>query len=435
LDVQNSGLTSLLDFEVRNELAEESKKSFDMLEKCLSRTLELFTDLEVHAHEQPAHLHRSNSNSSIHSVIPKQNSSHSHKPKVNSCVESDLSQLRKQFEKASLGEIIARQKRQLNTAETPSAVKITGFSNNLQMISDLLLNRQNAIGQLNEKFSSIFDSLTGKRADDEIWRKTLRIAISNGSSVDSLCPIGPVVGLLSHPSHPISEISRDFVHRLQDLCKSCKDSSSYTQISKEYHQFSFQMIKLLLNNYAEELGNSEALELPLHISMETFVFSRLPALGTMICQCFQEVHAQEDADLLQQFCRLSWMNFEHEDALYAALNVPQKYRLSPAKYEPAIDELRRASSLSCPTSKVYSVVRVCELICSAIEDCKTEDLSIGSEDLIFLLSWTIVQAQLPHMASFFALVSEFIPEELIRGQAGYVLATIQTSIDYIKSIQ
>ena len=61
------------------------------------------------------------------------------------CVNADLSQLRKEFEKASLAEIIARQKRQSSVSSNaieikPSTTATTtpaSFSINLQMISQL----------------------------------------------------------------------------------------------------------------------------------------------------------------------------------------------------------------------------------------------------------------------------------------------------------
>lgn len=306
-----------------------------------------------------------------------------------------------------------------------------GFNINLQMISDLLTQRQDAI---NEKLFSLFDIKSkdfNSRVDDDIWRRTLKISIST-SNGDFMQPIGPIVGLLSHPSHPISQISRDFVIRLKQLTYDENYEKTSKQISKEYHQFSFHMIKLLRHNYEEELSD-DSLELALQISIENFLFSHLPALGTGIHEIFLKAKEKEDTNFLQLLCKLSWSNFDQEDSLYSILNVPAKYRLSTSKYEAAINEFRYAASLKCPTLKTMSIVKVCDLICSAIEKSSDEE-SIGSEDLVLLLSWVIVQAQIPNMISFFDIISQFLPEELIRGQAGYVLATIQTCLDYIESL-
>ena len=446
-----------LDFELKQELVDESKKCLELLEKCLTRANELFLWFEEETAKAKDHetvnakdqetinlLRRSSSSASASQISTPNSSPHrklsksgGEKKKSSRGVHADLSHVRKQFEKASLAEIIARQKRQSSMPQIPSLPQkqqqqtSQGFTINLQMISDLLLQRQDAIGNLNEKLFSLFDLTSSRVADDDIWRKTLKISIST-SNGDLMQPIGPIVGLLNHPSHPISQISRDFVIRLKQLTAEEDYEKVSKQISKEYHQFSFQMIKLLRHNYEEELSD-DSLDLSLQISIETFLFSHLPALGTAIHEIFLKANAKEDAQFLDHLCKLSWSNFDQEDALYSILNVPEKYRLSSTKYDAAINELRYASSLKCPTLKAMSTVKVCDLICSAIEKV-VEDEAIGSEDLVLLLSWVIVQAQIPNMMTFFDIVSEFLPEELIRGQAGYVLATIQTCLDYIKSI-
>ena len=397
------------------------------------------------------------------------------KMKTRGSVQADLSHVRKQFEKASLAEIISRQKFQSSnpnpdpnfqyiSTNSPSSTtnnnnnKSNVFTINLQMISELLSHRQATISHLNDKLFSLFDAKSkdlNTRADDEIWRKTLRISISNANG-NFMQPIGPILGLLNHPSHPISQISRDFVLRLKHLSSETEDCEKISkQISEEYHQFSFQMIKLLRHNYEEELAN-DSLILALNISIETYIFSNLPGLSTGIHEIFSKANSEEDSFLLNHLTNLTWLNFDHQDALYTVLGVPEKYRLSAVKYEPAINEFRYAASLKCPTAKALAAVKVCDLICSAVDDhlvtvnpkqnqsdtCENnnknhqikEDSSIGSEDLVLLLSWVIVQAQVPNLATFFSIVSEFLPEELIRGQAGYVLATIQTCLDFIKNI-
>lgn len=420
---------------------------------CVKRANELFQIIQEEPEENETinFIRRSSSSASAISTASQistpsnsPNRKSPEKKKMSRGVNADLSHVRKQFEKASIAEIIARQKRQ---SEMPTILspkqpqqqphqqqQQQGFTLNLQVISDLLAQRQDAIGNFNEKLFSLFEIRTNSsRVDDDIWRRTLKISIST-SKGDLMKPIGPIVGLLSHPSHPISQISRDFVIRLKQLTIDEDYEKVSKQIIKEYHQFSFQMIKLLRYNYEEELFD-DSLNLSLQISIENFLFSHLPALGTGIHEIFFKSNLKEDAIFMDHLCKLSWSNFDdQEDTLYSILNVPEKYRLSALKYEAAINEFRYAASLKCPTLKTMSIVKVCDLICSAIEKTAIEEESIGSEDLVLLLSWVIVQAQIPNMISFFDIVSQFLPEDLIRGQAGYVLATMQTSLDYIKSI-
>lgn len=419
---------------MKQELVDESKKSLELLEKCLIRAKDLFQIIE-----EVKEIDLLRRSSSTASQLSTPTSSPIRKKKLPRDVNADLSHVRKQFEKASLAEIIARQRRQSEepqqTISLPKQAQSQKFTINLQMISDLLSQRQDAIGNLNEKLFSLFESKPkdlNSLFDDDIWRKTLKLSIST-SIRDSMQPIGPIVGLLSHPSHPISQISRDFVSRIKQLTTDEDYETTSKQISKEYHQFAFQMTKLLRHNYEQELSD-DSLDLSLQISIEAFMFSHFPALGTGIHEIFSKANAKEDSQFLAHLMKLSWSNFDQEDSLYKLLNVPEKYRLSASKYESAINEMRCASSLKCPTLKAMSVVKVCDLICSAVEKTVDEEL-IGSEDLVLLLSWVIVQAQITNMISFFDIVSQFLPEELIRGQSGYVLATIQTCLDYIKSIQ
>ncbi|MBN8091252.1 hypothetical protein, partial [Vibrio vulnificus] len=78
-----------------------------------------------------------------------------------------------------------------------------------------------------------------------------------------------------------------------------------------------------------------------------------------------------------------------------------------------------------------SLLRACDLICAALEEEAGGDALIGSEDLVLLLSYALVRAQVFDISAQFAFVSELLPEPLLRGQAGYVLATLQTCIDFI----
>lgn len=431
-----------LDFDLKTEIVDETRKCLELAEKCIRRTDELFSLIQVEEETEITDtvVLRRSSSSASHNSTP--GSSPLRKKKTSGRgMTADLSHVRKQFEKASIAEIIARQKKQSCTPNTTTdpysqytAPKTASFTINLQVISDLLSQRQDTINHFNEKLFSLFDLKSkdlNSRSDDDLWRKTLRISISSLNG-DFMQPIGPIIGLLSHPSHPISQISRDFVLRFKQL--TTENGSHVTkQICEEYHQFSFQMIKLLRHNYAEELAD-DTIVLALQISIEHFMFSHLPGLGTAIHETFARCNYKEDSDFLDKICRMSWCTFDqNEEALWIILNIPEKYRLLTSKYEAAVNELRYSASLKCPSIKTMSLVKVCDLICSAVDESSNSASIIGSEDLVLLLSWVIVQAQIPNILTFFAIISEFLPEDLIRGQAGYVLATLQTCIDYIKS--
>lgn len=58
-------------------------------------------------------------------------------------------------------------------------------------------------------------------------------------------------------------------------------------------------------------------------------------------------------------------------------------------------------------------------------------LCSGSEDLLLLMAYVVMRAQAVGIYSEFEYISALLPEALIRGEAGYVLATLQTSLNYI----
>lgn len=55
----------------------------------------------------------------------------------------------------------------------------------------------------------------------------------------------------------------------------------------------------------------------------------------------------------------------------------------------------------------------------------------GSEELLLLMAYAIVCAQVPRLAAELTFVAEMIPEEIVSGEEGFVLATVETALDYV----
>lgn len=354
--------------------------------------------------------------------------------KTRGSVQADLSAVRKQHEKTYLPKIIARQRQQQQQDHPPMAKP---KNVNLQIISDLISRRQDAYSSLNDRLFSLFESFSSShKADEDIWRRTLKLSLV--SSVNSMEPNSAIVGLMAHPSHPISRLVRDFVSRVRHLLVNEEDHLS--QIVTEYHQFCFQLVRLLRHNYADEIGSDPAAELPIYLSIESFFFTHLQSLSSSILDKFAQASSEEDSQLLHKCIELSWIDFDSELALFEVLGVKERYRLLSEKcpYEQAIAELRRLDSYSSPTAKVFSLIRVCDSICAVLDSNdggESSDAMIGSEDLVLLLSYVLVKAQVRDIFSHFSFMSDLLPEGLLRGQAGYVLATLQTCFDFISTIK
>lgn len=415
------------DFEERNRVAEEAKQNLDLVQKCFNRTSELVSEERSF----------SVSDSSISSVT----SSPSHKAssaskltrKTRGSVQADLSAVRKQHEKTYLPKIIARQRQQQQQDHPPMAKP---KNVNLQIISDLISRRQDAYSSLNDRLFSLFESFSSShKADEDIWRRTLKLSLA--SSTNLMEPNSAIVGLMAHPSHPISRLVRDFVSRIRHLLVAEGDNLS--QIVIEYHQFCFQLVRLLRHNYSDEIGSDPAAEMPLYLSIESFFFAHLQSLSSSILDKFAQINREEDSQLLKKCIELSWTDFDSELALFEVLGVKERYRLLSEKcpYEQAISELRRLDSYSSPTAKVLSLIRVCDSICAVLDanEGGESDAMIGSEDLVLLLSYVLVKAQVRDIFTHFSFMSDLLPEGLLRGQAGYVLATLQTCLDFISTIK
>ncbi len=410
-----------LDFENRNNVAEEAKQNLGLIQKCLKRTVELVGEAEAPI---PIPSTGGSSNSSVASS-PSQKKLSSRKTRGS--VHADLLAARKQHEKAYLAKIIARQRQQQQECASLKPKSI-----DLQFVSELLDRRQNAYSSFNERLYSLFESFAGsmQRVDEDIWQRTLKLSFSLAPA--GLEPNSSIVGLMSHPSHPISRLVRDFVIRIRHLL--VEDPESVSQSIPEYHQFNCQLVKLLKHNYTDELTDS-SLELQLYVSIEYFFFAHLPSLSTSITQHFCKSFADNDVQLLKKCVDLAWIEFESELALFEVLGIREKHQLQLSCFDSAISELRKLASFTTPTGKANCLLRACDFICAALEEEASADAMIGSEDLVLLLAYVLVRAQVVDLSAQFNFMSELLPEPLLRGQAGYVLATLQTSMDFISSFK
>lgn len=425
----------LKDFEQRINVAEGAKQNLELVQRCLHRTGELAGEIvgsfTTMSSTDSGTTSLASSQSQILILTPQQK-----KPsrKTRGSVQADLSAARKQHEKAHLAKIIARQRQQQLEQEfhatKPKSV-------DLQFVSELISRRQNAHSSLNDRLLSLFENFANSiqmRADEDIWQRTLKLSFSTAPA--GLEPISSVVGLMSHPSHPISRLVRDFVIRMRHLlsAEDCNQQGAGLLLP-EYHQFCCQLMNLLKHNYAEELTDS-SFEIQLYVSIESFFFAHLPSLSSSVFLHFRQLSQQADNELLRKCLDLAWIEFESELALYEVLGVRDKHRLLLDSFDHAIIELRKLPSLSTPTAKVNSLLRACDFICAALVEEAGEDSSlIGSEDLVLLLSYVIVRAQVSDLFAQFSFMGELLPEPLLRGQAGYVLATLQTCMDFISSIK
>ena len=101
------------------------------------------------------------------------------------------------------------------------------------------------------------------------------------------------------------------------------------------------------------------------------------------------------------------------------------------------DRLREAITLvsAVPSTrtlakKINSLVKACSSICRSNLPTTTEKM--GGEDLMRWMALVILRSPVSHLLpGEVMMLSDFVPERVLRGEAGYVIATMQGAIEYL----
>ncbi|XP_048735717.2 VPS9 domain-containing protein 1-like [Ostrea edulis] len=132
----------------------------------------------------------------------------------------------------------------------------------------------------------------------------------------------------------------------------------------------------------------------------------------------------------------------HMNCLPGTLGVKKKLQLhgqdlTYIPYRAAIEELRSIPSQVTLLGKLESLVKSSRLICRCVEEHYSDAEkvpSIGADDLLPILSYVIIRTGLPQIVSECSILEEFIHEGYIMGEEGYCLTSVQTALQYLKSL-
>lgn len=103
--------------------------------------------------------------------------------------------------------------------------------------------------------------------------------------------------------------------------------------------------------------------------------------------------------------------------------------LSSSLFSLAAQQLKQ---LAMEKKKKTSAPDVIDTKSSFVEDVLK--YSIGADDFLPLLTYALIQMDLPFFYSDLLFVADFIDESMLLGKAGYLLASAQTAIQYIVSL-
>lgn len=373
------------------------------------------------------------------------------------------------FRRAHESELVARQKEK---TERLLRARASPLARNEEFVSDLLRRRQNLLSTFNERLSEVYASLSARASnirnsiEAELRRRGIRSSLQELAlrGPIEIAIIEPILEVLASPTDPIGHLVRDFVQRCRQQLRQHPDLDRiFDEISLVEHH----LVDLIIQTADDEQmshANEETSDLSdpslrasVRISIQSFFFSTplAPALLTVLHQqsLGQGGERMPETILLEG----AWCD------LFSTLKVRTKLQLPRSRpldafpireagiYTRAVDELRAISTYWTPYEKLLCLMRCCNSICQAVDDYRREPIdgdrlggltddapsatssSVGSEDLLLLAAYVIVRAAIPDLSSQLLFISRLIPEELIRGEAGYVLATMQTSLDYALS--
>ena len=104
-------------------------------------------------------------------------------------------------------------------------------------------------------------------------------------------------------------------------------------------------------------------------------------------------------------------------------------------YASAISYMQALGREYTPTGKISSAIAASKAIVSCIDDFYHDDKPdahlVGCDDLILLLTHCVLSAGREDILLDVAFMGAFIPESRLLGEEGYVLATLQTAVEFL----
>jgi len=115
--------------------------------------------------------------------------------------------------------------------------------------------------------------------------------------------------------------------------------------------------------------------------------------------------------------------------------VPEKLEDDP--YYPAIQSISGLSGMNKPSEKLNSILKMMKEICECVSKFQKNEArksTIGADQLLPLMCYVLVKANVPFIYSEVNLLSDFINEQNVSGELGYTLASIQTCLEYLVGV-
>lgn len=290
---------------------------------------------------------------------------------------------------------------------------------------ELLTYRQRLLSKIQDRVTEYVSTLSGMARD---WHADMQSRIEVDKFRSSLLechdevPLSPVSELLRSTSFPLGDISRDFIKRQRRLL--LLEDGTY-RVIEECRLFEYHACTVI-----NDITNDKDKETNIRLSIEDWLFREESLGSALLCKLYHGMYNDKQAALDALLMELVW---DYEQ-LSARLKLNPRYKVSPS----AITELRQLSTFSTPFEKLLCLVHACNILCEPSPSDTDADASsvvsegVGGEDLLRLFATTIIRASpLPTLLADLFFIGELCPEVLLRGEAGYVLATVSGATEYL----
>lgn len=347
-------------------------------------------------------------------------------------------------------EMIAKQKER---TEKILKAREGALAQNEAYLSDLLTKRQKFYSTVNDRLSEVLRGISAKALDIkqslamEQRKKSLKLALLDleRQQDQDYTILAPLLKLLTSKSDPIAVLVRDFISRCRQILNQARlerdPEGSVEKVLDEIRVIEYHIVELLTETF-EELANPD-LKVSIKLTIQQHFFST--ALAPTLITQLRRYCTPQDMNIQDRFLECSWEELFGKLKIKGKLQIPRdrsldRFPITDAGiYSKAIEELKGLPAASTPLDKMLCLTRCVNAICQAVDEAKREvpaeeggkeESSVGSEDLLLLTAYVLVRSGISDLFTQMTFISKLVPDELIRGEAGYVLATIQTALDY-----
>lgn len=262
--------------------------------------------------------------------------------------------------------------------------------------------------------------------------QAIRDELARLAESDDYAPLVTVIhDLFSRKKdHPVVQLTDDFIRRLRHLLLA--PSTGPVSITDELLCYQQHFTDWFCHQFA---ADSEQALLAAELALQDYI------LGTSCLPLLLEMYSlstrARDTELSRKLCLLG---FEHTgdllgirpgiEKLLLASNV-FPIHLESSVLQAAVQSFGKMQVARTPMAKLKVLARCLGGITSAFPS----SVELGGEDLMRLLALLMVRQPLPMAYSAqAAFIADLVPERLLRGEAGYLLATLQSAIDFVEQV-